>query len=350
MMKETNKISVKSVFQETVKSNYGFSTHLLIFALLTISSLVLAYLLPYSLIVTIPIVIIPSYFAFTSLNSIKGKKNSEGVGFFSMYRMYFSSIFFGGYRLLIGLLKTFLAYLISNTVIITIYDLTVFSKSEEFKVFVEAFNNADSSSLMEIVDSFTDSLLTNSALQKWLYLSLAISFVIAAFVFIHHVAKHSLKMKRNLFTKQIIPTRQFNFVDRRVRRDNRKFLLLTYTRTCWFIQLLLVLVASGGVVGSFFLLKDFTPERALVICLFLMFVVSLPFMNYVSKLQDMIFFTLGRKYEETFATLTLEFLTKYKEKIGLAEEEAKKIEEILTAQKEANKDQVEEEKKDSEDK
>ncbi len=350
MMKETNRIDARGVFQETVKSNYGFSTHLLLFALFTIASLALAYLLPYSLIVTIPIVIIPSYFAFTSLNSIKGKENSEGVGFFTLYRMYFSGIFFGGYRLLIGLLKSFIAYLISNTVIITIFEITVFSKTEEFKAFMDAYNNADSESLIEVFDTFSNSLLTNTTLQKWLYLAAAISFAIAAVVFIHHILMHSIKMKRNLFTKQIIPTRQFNFVDRRVRRDNRKFLISTYFRTCWFIQLIIVLVASGGIVGSYFLLKDFTPERALVISLFLVFVATLPFLNYMSKLQDMIFFRLARKYEETFATLTLEFLTKYKEKIGLAEEEAKKIEEILNAQKEANKEESGEEKKDLEDK
>ena len=351
MKKEENRITVKKVFNETRAMSFGFSSQLLYFALFTILSLVLAYVLPFTLLITIPLVIVPSYFAYSSTNSIKGMKNAEGIGFFTFFRSYFTGIFFGGYRLILGFFKALLGYLATNTVLITIFEITIFAKSSEFQETMKLIQEGtDSATLYESLDKFTDALLTSPEIQKWIYLSAAISLFVGAIIYIQHMIKHSIKMRRNLFTKQIIPTKQFNFVDRRVRKDNRKFLFSTYSRTCWFIQLLLVLVGAGGIAGSFFLLKEFSPEHALIISLFLMFVVALPFFNYISKLQHMIFMRLARKYEETFATLTLEFLTKYKEKIGLEEEEAKKLEEILNAQKEANKEEDGEENKDLEDK
>ena len=351
MEKEIKSLKFKDVLAETRKFRQGFSTHLLFFALFTILCLMLAYVAPYTLIITIPFIIVPSYFSFTSINSVRGKKNGNNVGFFTMFRNYFSMFFFGGYRLLFALLKAFITYVASNFVIIFIYDLTIFTKSNEFQEFMKVIQEStDPTALTEAYDKFTNFVLTNPEIQKWIYLSIAISFVLAAFMFIHHVLKHSIKMRRNLFSPHAIPTRQFNFVDRKVRKDNRKFIWGTYIRTCWFIQALLVLAGAGGIVLSFFFLKEFTPEQALVISLFLMFVVTLPFANYISKVQDMLFFILMPVYELTFATLTMDFINKYKDKIGIEEEELKKLEKLLNVPKDETKENKEEEKKDLEDK
>lgn len=348
MEKEIKSLTFKEVLSETRKSRYGFSTHLLYFALLTILSFILAYVLPYSLIATIPLVIVPSYFAFTSMNAIKGKKNSENVTFFRMYRNYFSMLFFGGYRLLMGLLKAFITYLVSNFIIILVYDLTVFTKSSEFQEFMKLVSEStDSVSLNEAFDKFTNNVLNNPEIQKWLYLAAAISTVLASLMFIHHLFKHSVKMKRNLFVPNPIPIRQFNLVDRKVRKDHRKFVWGSYIRTAWFIQALIVLAAAGGIVGSFFLLKEFKPDQAVVISLFLIFIVSLPFMNYISKLQEMMFVILLPIYESTFATMTLEFISKYKDKIGIAEEDIKKIEDLLNATRPTDKEESKKEDNDN---
>ena len=345
MKKETDKLTFKNVVGELKTSRFFFSTQLLYFSLFVILCLLLAYVLPYSLIITIPFVIVPAYFAFSATNSIKGKKNSQNIGFFTMFRTYFSALFFGGYRLLIGLLKSLATYVASNFIIITIFDFAIFSKMPEYESLLKALESStDTGTISEAVETFSNAIFNNPTLQKWLYLSAAISTLLAAFMFIHHIMVHCLKMRRNLYVKQLIPVKQFNFVDRRVRKDNRGFLFGSYTRTCWFIQLFIVLAGAGGVILSYFFLKEFSVEHTLIISLFLMFIVALPFMNYISKVHDLVYYTLTAKYEETFATLTLEFLTKYKEKIGIAEEDAKKIEELLKMnQEQSNK--IEEEKK-----
>ena len=351
MEKEFKALTFKEVFSETKKAHYGFSTHLLFFAIFTILSLMLAYVAPFSLIVTVPFVIIPSYFAFSSLNAIKGKRNSEGVGFFKLFRTYFSMIFFGGYRLLFGLLKAFIAYVATNMAVIFVLDLAVLSKSSEFEEFMAAIEKStDSASLNEAFNNFTNSVMNSPEIQKWIYLSAAVSLVVGAIVFIHHIHKHSVKIKRNLFIKTVIPARQFNFVERKVRKTHRKFIWGSYIRTSWFIKIAIVLAGAGGIVGSYFLLKDFNPNQAFVISLFLMFVVCLPLFNYMSKLQEMMYFTLLPVYETTFTTIALVMLTKYKDKIGMEEEEFKKIQDILNETKSKAEEEKPEEKKDLEDK
>ena len=131
--KETDETVFKIVLKEVKANKHGFSPQLFWFVFLTLLSLCLAYLLPYSLIVTIPLVILPSYFALTAMNVIKGTKNSEGVKFWRMYRAYFSQLFFGGYRVWIGLLKSFGAYFVSTFVGFLIFDLTVLNGNSEYQ-------------------------------------------------------------------------------------------------------------------------------------------------------------------------------------------------------------------------
>ena len=355
--KETESLTFKDVVDQLKKSHFGFSLELLYFSLSIILSLLLAYVFPYSLIATVPFLIIPCYFAYSSSNTIKSKNPQEKPSFFKLFKAYFNPFFFGGYRLLIGLLKALIVYLACNTLLLTVFETTLFSKYSEFNALLDKIaSGSESVSISETVNEFNETLLANPNLQKWIYFCSAISVVLAGIVFVYHIAKHSIKMRRNFYLKQSMPMKQFNIVEGRVRKENRRFILGSYLRTTWFIQVLFFLMAGGGITLSFFFLKDFTSSQAFVISFFLIFLVSLPFFNYFCTMQDILYEKLTRKYEHLFATLTLEFLTKYKEKIGIAEEDAKKIEEILNAQKEANKeetDQViveEEENKDLDDK
>ena len=344
MKKESNQITFKSALRETRNASHGFSMHLFYFALFCIISFALAYIFPFSLIVTVPILIIPSYFAFTSLNAIKGARFSEDASFFKLYRSYFSQFFFGGYRLLVGFLKSILTYTVVNTISFSIYEFAYLSKNAEYRAIIDKLQvSGDITAAYNEINSF---LNNNESLQKAMLLISTIAVFVAILIFIQHIAKHSIKMRRNLFSKQPFPIRQFIFVDRAVRKENRKFLFSTYIRTCWFIQLLIVLAGSGGIVFSYFFLKQFSIGQAIAISLFFMFVVCLPFMNYISKVQDMIYIYLMDIYEDTFGRLTLEFINKYKDKIGIADEDAKKIEELLNAAKNGTEDPQKEEDKD----
>ena len=264
--KKVDRITFKDVVGGLKEEKHGLSPQLFWFVFLTIISLGVAYLLPYSLILTIPLVIVPSWFAFNSVNSLKGVKNADDITFFLMFRNYFSQFFFGGYRLLFGLLKAFIAYSIGNSIGYIIFDIAVLSKNAEYQALVEKMaNTVDFSELSNDLMN----IINNPEFEKPLFFMTAISVLIAMFVFAHHVLKHSPKMRRNLFTKSPMAMKQFYPVDRRVRKMNRSFIWKSYFSTTWFIQLLMILVGAGGIVLSYFFLKQLDPIQAVVISLFL---------------------------------------------------------------------------------
>ena len=338
--KEISSVTLKEVIEVTRKRKYGFSSQMFWFVFLTMLSLCLAYLLPLSLIVTFPIVIIPSYFAFTSINAIRATKNDPGIKFFTMYKAYFSQLFFGGYRLWFGLLKSFLTYFVSSSIALAIY----LNFNSEYKAIIE---NAVNTSDFETATNELYEFLSKAQSEKTIFLITSITLLLAAFVFVHHIFRHSLKTRRNLFTKNVFPTSQYAFVDRQVRKNNRKFFFKSYISCAWFVQLLLVIAGAGGIVISFFLLKGIDPYQAVTISLFLMLLVLMPFLNHITTMEELMFERLLETYESTFVRVTLEFLTKYKEKLGMQEEDAKKIEELLNMQKkELEEDQSKEDEND----
>ena len=331
--REVERLQFKDVIESLKEEKHGFSPQLFWFVLFTLLSLILAYVLPFTLILTIPFVIAPSWFAFNSVTSVKGIKNSERVTFFVMFKAYFSGLFFGGYRLIIGFLKGFATYVGTSSIAFYIFSITTLSKNDQYNAIVEKMSNPEEiENLMNEINSF----LMSPEVAKPVFLITAIGGILGVLVFLQHVFKHSVKMRRNLFTISPMPMRQFNMVDRKVRKDNRKLLWASYLSSTWFIQILVLLASASGVVIGYFLLKDFDPINAVIISMFVGFVILIPFFNYISVAQNMLYLSLRHKYEDTFVNMTLEFLTKFKDKLGLDEEEAKKIESLLNETKKAN--------------
>ena len=196
-------------------------------------------------------------------------------------------------------MKSLLTYSLSSTLIFSIYEFAYLSKNGEYNAIISKLQSTgDIATAYEEITTF---LNNNVELQKAFILISTICVFLAVIVSLQHIAKHSPKMRRNLFSARPFPIRQYAFVDRQVRRENRKFLFTTYIRTCWFIQLLIVLAGAGGIILSYFFLKEFNISQSIAISLFMMFIVTLPFMNYISKVQDLVFIHLMNDYEETFA-------------------------------------------------
>ena len=331
--KEVERLRFKDVVSALKDEKHGFSPQLFWFVFFTLLSLILAYVFPFSLILTLPFVIVPSWFAFNSVTSVKGVKNSENVNFFVMYKAYFSPLFFGGYRVLIGFLKGFATYVGVSSIALTIYTQIALGGNAQYQALVEQMNNpGELEALMNEINEF----LMSPAVAKPIFLITSIGILLGVMVYFQHSLKHSMKMRRNLFTISPIPMKQFVLVDRKVRRENRGLLWSSYLSSSWFIQLLVILASSSGILIGFFFLNDLDPIKASIISIFVTFVLLIPLFNYISVMQNMLYLSLRRKYEETFVNMTLEFLTKYKERLGIEEEEAKKIEAILNETKKAN--------------
>jgi len=342
-MKKTKDLNFRLVLDETFKTRRGMPMHLFFFVLFTLLSLMLAYVFPFSLVLTVPFVIAPSYFAFSAVSVAIDAKHGDEVTFFRMFRVYFSNLFFGGYRLLLGLLKSLGAYVGCEAVLIFIFDATIFSKIPGYSALAEKLvSTTDYSAVFE---EYYEFITSNETMVKFTMLATVISLVFASFFFIQQVGKHSLKIRRNLFRKPPLPSAQVTYVYKTVRKEHRGELIKTYFKCAWFYQLLLVVAGAGGVLISFFLLKNIDAFQGAVVALGIMFIVSIPFFNYLSKMHDLLYISLAKDFEETNMRVTLQLIERYKEKIDISEEDLNKIHELLDASK---KDAgIEEEKKES---
>ncbi len=346
--KKNDEIDFRFIVYETLKSRRGIPMHLFFFIMFTLVSLMIAYVLPFSLLITVPFVIAPSYFAYTSVCIGKDSKHGEDFSFFRMYKVYFTNLFFGSYRLLLGLLKSFAAYVGSEMVLIFIFDATIFSKIPGYSALAEKL--VTSTDYTAVFDEYYKFISTNETMVRFTFLATVISLVFASFFFIQHIGKHSLKIRRNLFRKPPLPAAQVSYVYKTFRREHRGELIKSYIKFAWFYQLLLILAGGGGVVLSFFVLKNIDAYQAAVISIALMFIVSIPLFNYISKMQDIIYISLANDFEKANVRLTLQLFEKYKEKIDISEEDLGKIKDILEQTKkelsneENNKESNEEDK------
>ena len=345
--KEVERLQFKEVVQSLKEEKHRFSPQLFWFVFLTLVCLSLAYLAPYTLIVTLPMVIIPSWFAFNSVTSVKGVKNAERINFFLMFKAYFGQLFFGGYRLLFCVLKGFLTYVGVSSIAFAVYSQVALNNNAQYQAIMEKMNNPGE--LDSLINDLNDFLLSPEVAKPVFFIT-AIALLLGIFVFLQHILKHSMKMRRNLFTRSPIPMRQFHMVDRKVRKDNRKLLWSSYLSSSWFIQLLVIVSSASGIVIGYFFLSDLDPYKAVVISVFIGFVLLIPLFNYISVMQNMLYLVLRHKYEETFVNMTLEFLTKFKDKLGLEEEEANKIEALLNETKRLTEEDKKKEEDDPADK
>ena len=183
---------VKQGFKEAHKRFVVVSLPLSFFALLTILMLILAFFFPITLLLSLPFVIIPSFFAVAAINTLATNKNThEGIGFFVMFRSYFSQIFRGGYKVIWGLVKSFLVFLLSSIIFSSIFVSTMLTKDSSYLSFVEEIKNiTDAEALNVAVENFING---NETFNLITILVNSLSTFFAFYTFMHHFAVNSIK-------------------------------------------------------------------------------------------------------------------------------------------------------------
>lgn len=327
----------KIAFRKTKASKKGLSMPLFWFSFFTLISLMIGYLEPTTLILTIPFVILPSFFAFLALNSMSKARPGDGIGFFFLFRKYFSQLFHGGFKVLIGLLKFVLFYFVSNLCLTVVYEEFFLKDSSEYEALLDSMT--ENINLNDLFKQYNDLINSNQEFQIALFLITSISILVGFIAFIDHIGKNCPKFNFNFFNKQPIPLRQFNIIDKETRRKNRSEFFKCYFCSTWFVHLLLVIGAAGGVSIGYFVLNGLNIGQTVIISLAIMFLLMLPFMNYLSKVFETIYFKFSKQYESTFVEMTLNLITKYRKQVGLSEEQAKEIEDMLEEQKQAFKEE-----------
>lgn len=346
LKKQTSKANTIKVFkaarERTKKESRGFSISLFLFATLTLLSLGLGYFDPVTLILTIPFVVLPSYFALIAVNSAPVLDRGEIGAFFIMFRTYFNRMFSGCFRVIAAFFKALLCSIAFEVVSSSIAETIVFGKNEEFRniLFDGSKSFSDSAKLL------TDFVNANPSFEKCLLIINCVSLVIGTMVFISHIAKRSPMLDFSFLRKQPTPMREFNMVDKKVRKEHKKEFAGRMFRGTWFISLLIILSFVGSYFIEMYAFKNFNPDHFFVLGLAIALIVILPFMNYLMNVYHIIYDGLRPEYENVYVTTTLEFLAKYREKLGINEEEAKKLEEIVKSQSPQKNKKEEKEKKD----
>lgn len=340
----TDKTSiVKESFKEAKSRFVILSLPLSFYALITVGILALGFFVPLTLIFTIPFIIIPCFFSVSAINSIAPNKNThEGIGFFIMFRAYFSQLFRGGYRVIFGLLKALLVFLASSAILSAILSATVLSKDAGYLAFMEQIKSiTDTNELTNALNNFINS---NKTFNIILIITNSVSFFLGSYMFLHHFAVNSIKYNYNFVAKMPLPMQDLNLIFKLVLKKNRKEFYKQYYKAFWFLGLIFALGFAGGVLIPYFFIPNVDMVQLCVIGLFASFILLLFFIPYFLNASQLIFNNYKTAFVDTLIDLSKQSLEEMKKMQAISEDKEKEVLKIIESQKE---DQSEEKDKDS---
>lgn len=325
MKKAKTKISLsKEAWGRTKNTFARKSLVLALFSFFILLSLGIALFLPESLILTIPLLVIPSVFAYQSINTILATPlNNDVPGFFVMFKLYFSKFFFGTYKTLKALGKAILVSLILYLASSIIFSFSVPSFGEEL---MKVMQSQDESLLMDFINN-------NELFQKYLLISETSIFIVSAMMFVHTISVESTKLYMNLFSKTPLLAVDLNTVHKSAFKEIKKEFYKEYYKALWFIPILMVLgYCLASFLGIMFL--DLESERLIVLGLFGSFVLTFMFVPYYFDVMMILFSRYQNVYTEHFIKLSFETLEQLKKTNKINAEKEKEITDFLNKSKE----------------
>lgn len=342
-MKTDKKHLVKLSFEEAKKRFVVMSLPLSFFAIISIGVLVMAFFAPITLFLSVPFLIVPSFFSLAAINSMALNKNAhEGLGFFIMFRAYFTQFFRGCYKVIIGFLKAFAVFVISSVILSAILTTTILNNDPGFIEFQKALNSiTDTNKMVELINNY---MTNDKAFNDVLFVVNVSSFFLAFYVFVHHFSVNGIKYNYNFFAKLPLPGRDLNLIGREVLRKNRGKFYKTYFSLFWFLGLLLILGYAGGAVLSYFLIPNIDMVQATVVGMFGSLIVLLLFIPYYLCASELMFADYRTSFVDTLIDLSKKSLEEMKKLQTISEEKEKEVLKMIESQKEQEND-----KKDSDD-
>ena len=326
---ETKKIGiVKLGFKEALKRFKIVSLPLSFFAVLTIGILALGFYVPITLVLTIPFIVIPSFFAVAAINTIAPNENThEALGFFIMFKAYFSQVFIGGYKVIIGILKALLAFLIVSVVLTAILTPTIISKDPGY---IELLSITDPNQFADAFDNFVSNNETFNNVMNITYMCSSFGFFVMC---IHHFAVHSFKYNYNFLSAIPLPMHDLNIINKEVMKKNRWSYLKEHYKALWFIGLILLLGFTGGELLAYFLMKDINVAQIPVVGLFFALILGLFFIPYFLNVSQQIFMNFRPLYVDTLINLTKKSLEEMKKANQISEDKEKEVLKVIESQK-----------------
>lgn len=293
--------------------------------LVVILALFLAYLIPVSLFISVPLIIIPVLFSFISENAANGKYGDKPTTIFAFIPIYFTNLFFGGFKLIHGFIKSFIVYLITSSFISIILVLTIGLNDPSF---VEILNNSTNLTEIANINKMMEQLNQNQTFILISNISEISSFGVASYMFIHHVFTHSFKMYFNIFAKMPMPMKGINKLHAYAFRSIRRKFYKDYYSAIWFMAALFI---SGYAIGAIFsyLYLNLNFAQTEIIGLFTGMVLNLFFIPYFYDVLLLIHKKYSPNYRIAFIELSKKSLDELAKQKSITEENEKELKDIL---------------------
>lgn len=328
---DKNIVENKSIKEKAIelykKLNRGFSISLCLFVLFTMGCLLLGYFYPDTLLLSLPFIALPSFFAFMSMNTVEHKEEYDNISFFMMFRNYFSILFFGAYRVLVAILKGILAFVVGSSLTSFVGNAILLSNNEEFRnSLIEITKIVDNE---KFVEEYIQFMNTNVAMGNLVFFSSVVGLLIATYVVLHHISVNQVKPYFNWFSRSPLPAKELNFIHKNTYRKIKKSFRKDYYANLWFLIPLILIGFSLGTATCYFFILDATEIKAWMLSLFFTLLLFVPFMNYYSCVLKEITRKYAKDYMKEFIKLSYEVLEEFKKSKEFSEAKEKEIKDFL---------------------
>lgn len=336
--------SIKKLAFSDLKSKYtNLLLPLSIFAVIFILSLMLAFVSPITLILTVPFLIIPGFFSLTAITVSPANTTKTGSLYFLLYRNYFSPFFKSGYRVIIGFLKALLVYAIISSIASTVFEYTILIHDPAYTDLINQMENLES--IDSIIPTILNLVETNGSFKLFMFLTTTIAFFGGFYMFVHHLSINSMKMYLNLSSPTPMPSSDLNLINKMTMKKIRKGFYKEYVKALWFFPIILLIGYAGGVVLGYFLIPNLDALQCSLLGVFFDFILVLFLLPYFFNVLRFIFERYRTNYIDTFIDLSMKSIEELKKTTTISEEKEKQIKEFLDKTKEANDKIKEEENK-----
>lgn len=320
-----------TAFKRAKSSFVTISLPLSFFALLTILMLILAFVAQWTLLLTVPFIIVPAFFSVAALNTLVDRPEAPvGVGFFVMFRGYFSQPFRGGFRVIFGLLKFFFVYLIVSLLLTVILTNTVLNKDPAYLAFIESSKTMTDA---EFIDATAKFISENASFKMIMFVTTSAGLLGGTYMFLHHITTGLVKYNYNFLSKLPLPTQDLNVIHKAVMKKNRAAFNKDYYKVVWFLALIFIGGYALGTLIPYFFLPQISPLSCPVIGLFVAFILLLFFIPYLINGMQLIFEKYRSEYTNTFIELSMKSIEEIKKHQEISEEKEKEILQFLESQK-----------------
>lgn len=304
--------------------------------------LILAVLTPFTLVATLPFIVLPFTFSYVSvLCTPELSKNNPILSFFICYPLYYKSFFFGGFRALIGILKAVLISIIFSSILTIILYYTYLRGQPGF---AEILQEIQAASNAEEMQTALDHFLSFSPTIFMTKITNLVGGFFGIWAFIHHCLLNSEKFYLNLFNPKPLPMKAVNRLHIAASHLRRKDFFKEYYGAVWYVMIDFVIGFGGGATLSMFVF-NFDASQSLYIGLFISLILLFPFIPYYFDVIRNIYLASSDEYSDASIRLSEKALYDLKRNNLLTEEDRKKMEEEIEKSKALIQQMREEEKK-----